>query len=319
MMKRTVKLSLIVPCYNSENNIETLLSELIKNSCAYDEWLEIIVVNDGSTDRTLDLINDCMSLTKINSLVKVYTIENSGAAKARTFGLNKSCGEYVLFIDSDDELSSLFFEAAFHYIESEENIDMLYFSSVMIDDNKELDKIVFQKEITFSNPDDALNYFLKYNNYTAAVWGYIFSRPLLERSRPKFTNRVAHEDHLFTLSLISNSKKIKVIKNKLYFQKLVSGSLTRSQKNYSYIYERYAAFKESQKYMKVSNKFSCETRKLYDIWSMKSYLQLVMSNKKLMNKFNVFYNVLWIVMKEINNVFYILREQVLKLKYTRDH
>ena len=90
------KISIIVPVFNSEKTIERCLTSLI-NQSYFD--IEIIVVDDGSTDRTARLIEKIAEKT---SLVKYFYQENSGVSAARNLGISKSNGEYIMFVDSDD-------------------------------------------------------------------------------------------------------------------------------------------------------------------------------------------------------------------------
>lgn len=89
-------ISIIMPVYNSEKYI----SEAIESICnqSYKNW-ELLIVNDGSTDHTSEIIDD---FSKKDSRIKVFHRKNEGVSMARNFALNKICGEYVTFIDSDD-------------------------------------------------------------------------------------------------------------------------------------------------------------------------------------------------------------------------
>lgn len=89
-------ISIIMPVYNSEKYI----SEAIESICnqSYKNW-ELLIVNDGSTDHTSEIIDD---FSKKESRIKVFHRKNEGVSMARNFALNQICGEYVTFIDSDD-------------------------------------------------------------------------------------------------------------------------------------------------------------------------------------------------------------------------
>lgn len=101
-MKTTPKVSILVPCYNSERFIaETLdscLSQTYRN-------IEIIVVDDGSTDNSFELARRFES-----SIVKVYRQNNSGACAARNHAFSRSSGDYVVYLDADDIISPYFIE-----------------------------------------------------------------------------------------------------------------------------------------------------------------------------------------------------------------
>ncbi len=239
-----MKISIIIPCYNCSSNITKLLNSFPEGS-----EFEFILVNDGSTDDTLYFIDDYINYSNKN--IKLLNIQNVGAAQARTLGLQNSSGDYIFFCDSDD---TIFSDNILFYFEliKKEKPDLLCFSSIMYNkgESKKTDKVSFDEQMFFSNPDKFLHHRLSNNNYTAAVWTYIFSKELLINSNAKFTNRKAHEDHFFTLSLISHSKKILCNPNLLYIQNITPGSLTNSTKNKMYLLSRLEAFIESLSILK---------------------------------------------------------------------
>ena len=90
-----IKYSIVVPVYNTEKYIRKCLDS-IKNQ-TYTNY-EVIIINDGSTDNSLEIINE---YTK-NKKFKVYTTKNKGLSEARNNGVKHCTGDYILFIDSDD-------------------------------------------------------------------------------------------------------------------------------------------------------------------------------------------------------------------------
>ena len=106
--KNTIpKLSVIIPIYNSEQYIEECVNTI--SGIRMDE-LEIILVNDGSTDNSYDR---CAKLMQQDYRIKLYDKENGGSASARNYGIEKALGEYITFIDSDDYIDSDAYFVAF--------------------------------------------------------------------------------------------------------------------------------------------------------------------------------------------------------------
>lgn len=93
-------LSVIIPAYNAEQNIEATLQSVL---CDPSDWFEVIVVNDGSTDNTLRLCNE---VTMSDNRLKVVSINNGGVSNARNVGIKASRGEYITFLDADDGLAT---------------------------------------------------------------------------------------------------------------------------------------------------------------------------------------------------------------------
>lgn len=89
-------ISLIIPCYNAEQTLEKCLNSVIQQSY---KNLEIIIINDGSTDKTAEI---CDAYKNKDSRIIVFTQDNSGVSKARNKGIKAATGEYICFVDSDD-------------------------------------------------------------------------------------------------------------------------------------------------------------------------------------------------------------------------
>jgi len=89
------KVSIIMPAYNAENTIKNTIESILNQN--YDNY-EIIVVDDGSTDNTQNIVKNID-----NSKIKYFKLEtNKGVSNARNFGIEKATGNYIMFIDSDD-------------------------------------------------------------------------------------------------------------------------------------------------------------------------------------------------------------------------
>lgn len=108
-----IKVSVIIPAYNSEQFIAQTLECMQEQTL---KEIQIIVVNDGSTDGTLQIIK---SFAEKYDNISYYTIENKGVSNARNFGLSKATGEYVVFCDADDLLSKGALES--FYVSAKEN------------------------------------------------------------------------------------------------------------------------------------------------------------------------------------------------------
>ena len=123
-MKETF-FSIIVPVYNTEKYInETLNSVLSQNYSNF----EIVCVNDGSTDGSLEILNQ---LSNSDNRVKVIDIKNGGPANARNVGLQNAQGEYILFLDSDDLMEQNALEKINKQIIKNRQPNLLVFSATV--------------------------------------------------------------------------------------------------------------------------------------------------------------------------------------------
>lgn len=97
------KLSVIIPCYNTKEYIEPCVKSVVNNNI---EDMEIILVNDGSTDDTLE---ELKRLKKIYKNIKIVDKENGGLSSARNAGIESSTGKYITFLDSDDTVEDVMY------------------------------------------------------------------------------------------------------------------------------------------------------------------------------------------------------------------
>lgn len=110
-------ISIIVPVYNVEQYLEKCVDSIINQTY---KNLEIILVDDGATDSSGKL---CDELAKIDNRIKVYHKENGGLSDARNYGVEKSTGEYIGFVDSDDYIDAEMYEKLYEAIKKE-NVDV---------------------------------------------------------------------------------------------------------------------------------------------------------------------------------------------------
>ena len=116
-----MKLSIIIPTYNSATYIKQCLDSIYKNALNIIDSFEVIVVNDGSTDNTSDILNQYQFQN-----LKIYTNSNHGVSYSRNYGIGKASGKYIMFVDSDDLLIENWFNIINKYLDN--NIDFLLFT-----------------------------------------------------------------------------------------------------------------------------------------------------------------------------------------------
>ncbi|MEY2738184.1 MAG: UDP-Glc:alpha-D-GlcNAc-diphosphoundecaprenol beta,3-glucosyltransferase WfgD [Bacteroidota bacterium] len=114
--------SVIIPVYNSSGTIKRALNSVLKQDC--DEEIEIIVVNDGSTDNSLEVIEKFIA-NHPNKRFKLISQKNGGVSKARNTGLLNSEGDYIAFLDSDDAWLSSKLRIQIEILKSNSFIDLI--------------------------------------------------------------------------------------------------------------------------------------------------------------------------------------------------
>ncbi|GEB93259.1 glycosyltransferase [Streptococcus thermophilus] len=198
------KLSIIIPTYNSENYILNCL-----NSIIFDKFtdFEVIIINDGSTDKTKEVVEKIS-----DKRIKLYNNENHGVSYSRNFGLERANGEYIMFVDSDDTIEHNSIDVMMNYI-------LEYKADIVIGqfESKNCDLITFQGNeikqlidaLIVPNKNELDSSLLGYS------WGKIYSKKVL---RNIYFDTKLHfkEDTLFNLNIYNNSKKIIIIPKKCY-------------------------------------------------------------------------------------------------------
>lgn len=219
-MKKNKIISIIIAAYNIENYIGRCLESVINQTF---KDIEIIVVNDGSTDKTLDIIN---KYSKIDNRIVVYSQENKGSIEARKSGFKISKGEYLLFIDGDDwlELDALYHIAT----KAKDNNDIILFNYNKIYDNHKIEKIkVFINDTT----NDLLKDLLVGNLYPC-MWTKLIRKNYILENNILFPSNISYgEDLAFVSSLFIHKPKTCYLDKNIYNYYIRSNSITNKISN----------------------------------------------------------------------------------------
>lgn len=227
-MDKNLKISVIVPVYNSEKYLDNCLKSLIFQT--YNN-LEIICVNDGSTDESLSILQKYQNT---DSRIKVVSQPNKGVSSARNTAFEIASGDYVSFIDSDDwvllnlyqtfvdtiqklgQYADIFIFNVASYFEGQNDIVPRIFFSVSDWNNH-------SSELSIHTFDDCKNPFGR--NLSAA--NKIFRRSFLAENDIKFLENIKYEDQLFYAQAMFNAKSILLNDNIFYkYRNYFNGSAT---------------------------------------------------------------------------------------------
>lgn len=202
-----MELSIIIPVYNVEKYIRRCLDSIF-NQDLPPENFEVIIVNDGTPDKSMAIVNYYVNLHKN---IKIINQANQGLSSARNNGLAVAIGKYVWFIDSDDWIKKESLSLLFGYFDKQYNLiaTNLYYTYDNPTDNR------FEREIK----QDLLLSSKKYiSNYSVgASQRYIIKRDFLTKNNLKFYPGILHEDAEFNLRLVYTAREVYLLKNPLYF------------------------------------------------------------------------------------------------------
>ena len=204
-----IKVSVIIPVYNSEKYLKQCLDSVVNQTL---KNIEIIVVNDGSTDNSLQIIQEYVNKY---SNVKLINKQNEGCYKARNIGLEVADGEYIAFLDSDDYIESNMYEKLYlkakqtnadivssnYYISQDDKLKLVDFSSSVALLEKSNNKVIGAKNIILD----------------AIIWSRIFKKQMLFEKNIKFHSDIyMADDAFFHIITMLNAEKIVYISDILY-------------------------------------------------------------------------------------------------------
>lgn len=212
-----MKLSIIIPVYNTEKYLERCLDSCYSKQSLSKADYEIIAVNDGSTDNSLDLLQ---SLLKRITNLKVISQVNGGLSAARNTGLENATGNYVWFVDSDDWIDQDCLTKFLSKIE-ETKVDIL---SIYADD---VEGGVVRKrgEYEYFGIESGKDFLLKHKKYNCAPF-YIFKRSFLNEYNFRFAKGLFHEDNEFTPRVLYKACKVTNIEGYFYHVFKHPGTIT---------------------------------------------------------------------------------------------
>ena len=227
-----IKISVIIPIYNGEKYISRCLDSVLKRQ--ENIYVDVICVDDGSTDATVDILNE---YKKCFSNLTVVTQENRGLSIARNVGLNLAKGEYVYFVDSDDYIKDNMLTYVVDICESN-NLDILSFSFESFGENKKMEEtyphIIFDIKRKYNYDDiirngrDMLIKFCSVNEYYVMVWTQIFKRKFLLENSIEFFRNLIYEDNLFTFKALMCASRVICINDILYYKCVRENSIVTS-------------------------------------------------------------------------------------------
>lgn len=196
-----MKLSVIVPVYN----VEDTLTRCVKSIVAQDvDDMEIILVNDGSTDHSGSIAQE---LAKKHSIITLINQDNKGLSSARNTGIDMSTGKYITFVDSDDWLKPNTYKSLLKILDEHSDCDILEYSFEKRRNNS-IENIVLSNEF-YTSPR---NYWLEGKGFKHTyAWNKIFNRGqffLTEVSINRFLVGKVFEDISLISQLLKNSPKI---------------------------------------------------------------------------------------------------------------
>lgn len=201
MMTTKPKISVIIPVYNVEQYIEKCIGSLITQTI---KEIEFLVINDGSTDNSINLIKSFQ-----DSRIRIINQKNSGLSEARNTGIEKSRGRYVLFLDGDDYLIDDESILNMYNMAEKYKVDVLVGNAVKIYDDGKYEEFYRDSQIFIEKSMSSIEFlktFILKDSMQIPVWMNLYRKDFLVNNNLYFKKDILHEDELFTPQVFLKAK-----------------------------------------------------------------------------------------------------------------
>ena len=258
------KVSVIVPVYNVEKYIDKCLNSLVNQTL---EDIEIIIVNDGSTDNSESIISNYKE--KYPNKIAYFVKENGGLSDARNFGIPHATGDYIAFLDSDDYAELNLYEKLYSKaIETSADMVECDFYWEYSKTNK-----VHDRNARYKDKSDM------YANARVVAWNKLYKKEILLNSKVQFPKGLRYEDLEFFYEILPKLNRIELIEEPLihYVQRETSITYTQNDKTrdifiildnileYYKENDLYEEYKEELEYMYIRILFASSFKRMTKI------------------------------------------------------
>lgn len=241
----SLKISVIVPVYNVEKYLSECLDSIVTQT--YDDY-EVICVNDGSTDSSLEILNEYADRYE---KVRVISKENGGLSSARNCGIDNATGDYLYFLDSDDLLADDGVLADMASYVKEDDLDVLYLDGESFYESEELHEKNRWYENAYTSEKDyglyetgveLFSVFAKYNDFRMQACLNCIKKKFVDKFNLRYLNGILYEDNLFFFKSILSAGRVRHVRRVVMKRRVREGSIMQSKvkfsslKSYLYIY-----------------------------------------------------------------------------------
>lgn len=209
-----MKVSIIIPIYNTEKYLEDCLKSLINQTY---QNIELIIVNDGSTDNSYQI---CQKYSNYKN-IKLINQKNQGVSIARNAGINIATGDYLMFVDSDDYIKANMVEVLVNNIKESDLAICEYYEEYK---NKSIPVKIKSADKVINNKEAMLQTFGTVGGYS---WNKLFKATIIKQNKLSFNPNIHMlEDQLFVIEYLKFAKSITIINQPLYKYRIRKSSIT---------------------------------------------------------------------------------------------
>ena len=270
------KVSIIVPVYNKQNYLDDCITSIINQS--YKNF-ECILVNDGSTDNSLNI---CNKYSQLDNRIIVVNKSNGGVSSARNAGIMQADSKFTVFVDSDDTLPSNSIMLLVKKFKNNTNVDMIVggfntitkdvCNNIFLKDNPKRENIICDLSI-----QDSFNNLFNKNNMLS-VWGKMFLTDIIKNNNIYFDESlIVLEDFCFVIDYLIHSKFVMSISDFVYNYFDLSANSYYKRSKFDYVNDVIYANKKFVNYLKSSNFDTSLSQKIINSNLFAAYNNLWMS------------------------------------------
>lgn len=211
-------ITVVIPVYNVEHYLKKCLDSIVNQKYSN---LEIIIVNDGSTDNSEKI---CQEYLHSDKRINLITQKNQGLSAARNTGIDNAHGKYICFVDSDDYLDKHFVSELYHtLVKNKSDISVCDFWYV--DGNGGKWSVRDKQNKNYSNIDAIKDIFSGKQETEIMTWNKLYKKELFDKNKIHFPVGKIHEDNFTTYKLYYYANSISLIDKKLYYYLQRSNSI----------------------------------------------------------------------------------------------
>lgn len=231
--KKEYGISVIMPCYNTEQYVEETLKSVLDQS--FKDY-EIICLNDGSTDGTLEILK---RYQQSYPNIRVISSENHGVAYQRNTGVQCAQGKYIYYMDSDDLLKENCLETLYQYAEKDD-LDVVYFEADSFYETKEIEEAfpqfltLYHRHKDYNGVYDGKSLYIQMENagdIKMSVGLQFTRRQFLLDNNIKFGMERYFEDNLYTVQVMIKAGKARCVRDNLYLRRVRANSTMTTSEN----------------------------------------------------------------------------------------
>ncbi len=240
--------SVIIPVYNVEPYLRACMDSIVGQTL---QELEIICVNDGSTDGSAAILEEYAAN---DPRIRIISQENSGLSEARNNGVRAASGKYIYFMDSDDWLEPDTLRILTGMME-QSPVDFIHFRGISFGDTRDsikaaesTNRIFYQHELDdeqILSGRDVFQKLIHQNTITASAWLNLFDRTFFLNNGLWFCPGMLYEDQSWFIDVLMHAEKVRFLNKVLYHYRKREDSITSSVSTFRHAYSWFAASRET--------------------------------------------------------------------------